>query len=538
MLTNGTHMSEDDWFERARKELAADTDAESEGDGDRDSDPDPDEYLEANTDTTRDTDSTNSGQTGPITGSTGGRPDENAATEPSGESRHTDATTRLTETGSDDAGVAELDSTDETRGAPGSTGETVTNPSFSDVSVTESTDPGSGDKESDAGGSPRSPTGHEGDSLSERGVSRGTNRSQVRDNTEQDGIDRDREPESRVGLNPASPEERDTGDETNGATETTETTQTRDESAGASAGVVGQDVERGDRDLTTDRTDQFGSAAADSVGPSQSNPVTADKSPPGVEIGTQPDPGTEAETDTRVGEKSGSDPDRVALGIDGLDAMVHDGVPPNSVVTTMGAAGTGKTTLAIEFLDHTLANGNCGVYITLEEGQEAILAAAERLGRPFRDYEQAGNLVIVSIDPAEMANSLASIRNELTELIGASDVERVVLDSVSLLEMMYDSPVERRSEVRDFTQSLKQAGVTTLLTSEASAESTYASRHGLVEHHSDAVFVQQYVRSSEFQETRLAIEIQKIRGADHSRETNPYEITDKGLFVHRQADTT
>ena len=110
-----------------------------------------------------------------------------------------------------------------------------------------------------------------------------------------------------------------------------------------------------------------------------------------------------------------------------------------------------------------------------------------------------------------------------------------MLDSVSLLEMMYNDPAKRRTEVFDFTKSLKRAGVTTMVTSEASDTNTYTSKHGIIEYLTDAVFVLQYVRT-EFQETRLAVEIQKIRNANHSRETKPYEITGEGISVYRQAN--
>jgi KaiC/GvpD/RAD55 family RecA-like ATPase len=102
--------------------------------------------------------------------------------------------------------------------------------------------------------------------------------------------------------------------------------------------------------------------------------------------------------------------------------------------------------------------------------------------------------------------------------------------------MMYDHPSERRSQVFDFARALKDAGVTTLLTSEAKEDNPYTSRHGLVEYLADAVFVLQYVRPSDFRETRLAIEIQKIRDANHSRETKPYELTSDGISVYRQAN--
>ncbi len=236
----------------------------------------------------------------------------------------------------------------------------------------------------------------------------------------------------------------------------------------------------------------------------------------------------EAEFDSNI--------DRIDVGIAGLDEMILGGVPRRSLMSVIGSAGTGKTTFALQFLNEALKNGEHAVYITLEQSQESIIDTAEEKGWPFEEYTDEGRLAVVALDPIEMANSLSSLRNDLSRLITDFGAERLVLDSVSLLEMMYDHPSKRRSEVFDFTRSLKRAGVTTLLTSEASEESPYKSKHGIVEYLTDAVFVLQYVRPSDFRETRLAVEILKIRDANHSRETKPYEITDTGISVYRQAN--
>ncbi|GAA0540258.1 KaiC domain-containing protein [Halorubrum ejinorense] len=231
-----------------------------------------------------------------------------------------------------------------------------------------------------------------------------------------------------------------------------------------------------------------------------------------------------------------SEIDRTDIGIKGLDDMILGGVPRRSLLSVIGGAGTGKTTFALQFLNHALESGEKGVYITLEQTRESIFDTADEKGWSFREHADEGRLAVVAIDPIEMANSLASIRNDLIRLIAEFDADRLVLDSVSLLEMMYDHPAKRRSEVFGFTRSLKEAGVTTLLTSEASEDTAYASRHGIVEYLTDAVFVLQYVRGSDFRETRLAVEIQKIRDANHSRETKPYDITDTGISVYDQAN--
>jgi KaiC domain protein len=234
-------------------------------------------------------------------------------------------------------------------------------------------------------------------------------------------------------------------------------------------------------------------------------------------------------------EEFESDIPRIDLGIEGLDEMIQGGVPERSLLVVIGSAGTGKTTFGLQFLQQGLEQGERTVYITLEESQDAILEAATEKGWPFDEYLEDDQLAIVDLDPVEMANSLASIRSDLPRLIDEFEAERLVLDSVSLLEMMYDNQPDRRTEVFDFTKALKSAGVTTMVTSEADQDNPYASRHGIIEYLTDGVFVLQYVRS-EFRETRLAVEIQKIRNANHSRETKPYEITSDGISVYQQAN--
>jgi len=239
--------------------------------------------------------------------------------------------------------------------------------------------------------------------------------------------------------------------------------------------------------------------------------------------------------DSDFEEEFESDIPRVDIGIEGLDQMIQGGIPQRHLIVTIGSAGTGKTTFGLQFLHHGLRNGENAVFLTLEQSHDAILDTASERGWGFEEYEEQGQLAIVDLDPVEMANSLDNIRGELPALIEKFGADRLVLDSVSLLEMMYDDQSRRRTEVFDFTRSLKQAGVTTMLVSEANENNPFASRHGIIEYLTDAVFILQYVRS-DTGETRLAVEIQKIRNANHSRETKPYEITNDGISVYQQAN--
>jgi KaiC domain protein len=282
-----------------------------------------------------------------------------------------------------------------------------------------------------------------------------------------------------------------------------------------------------ERDSSSDEEPSEGDFEAAFDAGAGGEPSTTDEFEAAFEAGSSGSEDFEAELD--------SDLPRLEVGIGGLDRMIQGGVPERSLMVVMGSAGTGKTTFGLQFLRHGLENDEKAVYITLEEDAASVEQAAVEKGWPFDEYVDDDRLAIVDLDPIEMANSLRSIRSALPRLISEFGAERLVLDSVSLLEMMYDDQSKRRTEVFDFAKSLKRAGVTTMLTSESSGTDPYTSKYGIIEYLTDAVFVLQYVRT-EFQETRLAVEIQKIRNANHSRETKPYEITEEGLSVYQQAD--
>ncbi len=251
--------------------------------------------------------------------------------------------------------------------------------------------------------------------------------------------------------------------------------------------------------------------------------------------GDIPTPADSDQSETFADEAADSDIPRIDLGIDGLDNMIEGGVPERSLMVTIGPPGSGKTTVGMQFLNCGLAQGERGVYITLEEDAARVTRSAKEKGFAYDQYIEDGQLAVVDIDAIDMANSLRTIQNELVQLIEEFGATRLVLDSVSLLEMMFDDRSTRRNEIYSFTKQLKDAGVTTMLTSEVSDDNPYVSRHGIVEYLTDAVFVLQYIRPDDFRETRMAVEIQKIRDAYHSREKKPYEIGDDGISVYQQA---
>lgn len=224
--------------------------------------------------------------------------------------------------------------------------------------------------------------------------------------------------------------------------------------------------------------------------------------------------------------------DKVKTGVDGLDEMLFGGIPRSSTVVVMGSFGTGKTTLGLQFLNEGLAVGEKGIFISLEEDKESILADAEAHGWDMRGKIDAKQLEIVKLEPTEAKVTIQRIKSELPDFINKFGASRIVVDSVSLLNLLFDNDHDRRTNLFNLAQMIKRTGATLILTAEVKDDNPFASRDGLIEYVADGVISLRYIELTDRNELMLSLRIIKMRRTDHSRKITPYSITSKGLEVH------
>ncbi len=227
---------------------------------------------------------------------------------------------------------------------------------------------------------------------------------------------------------------------------------------------------------------------------------------------------------------------RVKTGIAGLDEMLQGGLPENHIVVVMGSFGTGKTTLGLQFLVEGLRQAEPCIFISLEEDKESILKNALTFGWDLTPALEAKKLGVFKLEPSDAKTTITRIRSELPKFVKSFGAKRVVLDSVSLLNMMFEDDNERRSNLFNLCQLLRSTGATTILTAEVKDENPRSSRDGLAEYTADGVLLLQSDESKEGGEVQLTIRIMKMRRTAHSRRVKPYSITDKGMVVHAGAD--
>src|SRR5688572_9409278 len=177
---------------------------------------------------------------------------------------------------------------------------------------------------------------------------------------------------------------------------------------------------------------------------------------------------------------------KCSSGVPGLDDVLGGGLPRNCLHLIEGNPGVGKTTLAMQFLLEGLRQGEKCLYITLSETKRELEAVAQS-----HEWDLAG-LTIIELSAVERTigkgtTLFQSAEVELTQLtkmlmeeIRRSKPSRVVLDSLSEMRMLAQSPLRYRREVLRLKQDVSDLGCTVLLLDDRASAGTDVQVHSIV----------------------------------------------------------
>ncbi len=222
--------------------------------------------------------------------------------------------------------------------------------------------------------------------------------------------------------------------------------------------------------------------------------------------------------------------DRVTTGIAGLDEMLGGGFLRETANLVEGAPGTGKTTLAMQFIYHGIMQANePGLIITFEEFPQQYYHDAAAFGWDFIDLEKKGLLKVIMTSPEVTRLDLESVGGMIESHVTEMGARRVVVDSVTHFARLTQDPVELRSLEYSFINALKRQGLTSLLTRESAALLGESSEDTSLNFVVDSYLILRYV---EIESTiRKALLVLKMRGSDHAKDIRQYEITPNGIEV-------
>ncbi len=235
--------------------------------------------------------------------------------------------------------------------------------------------------------------------------------------------------------------------------------------------------------------------------------------------------------------------DRMNTGVEGLDAKMEGGFYPGSSNLLTGKTGTGKTIFASSFLYKGALQGEPGVYVTTEQRVDDVKNDIMAMfGWDLNGLEAKRLMKFVSIKPElptkgimpeEMARLVKSyVYNISDSIIGAVQeigARRIVLDSVSFIEMFIKDEYLARAALMQMVESLKEAGVTSVFTGTVPEASESLSGGGIIEYIVDTVIKMEFVPVAE--EFKRTLTIRKMRRTNHSTLIHPIDITKDGLKV-------
>jgi circadian clock protein KaiC len=219
--------------------------------------------------------------------------------------------------------------------------------------------------------------------------------------------------------------------------------------------------------------------------------------------------------------------ERIPSGIAALDELLGGGLEKGTSTLFVGAAGTGKSTIAAQFASHYVAHGGRAAIFIFDENAATLRERADAMDIGLGEALDSGGATLRQIDPAELSPGefTHAIRREVDSGAGM-----VVIDSLNgYLNAM---PGERflSIQLHELLAYLGQRNVATLLLSaHQGLIGTQMTSPVDASYLADAIVLLRYFEAGG--EVRQAISVMKKRGSRHERTIREFRFGESGLEV-------
>jgi circadian clock protein KaiC len=226
---------------------------------------------------------------------------------------------------------------------------------------------------------------------------------------------------------------------------------------------------------------------------------------------------------------------RCSTGVAGLDDILAGGLPANCFYLVQGDPGSGKTTLALQFLLDGLRHDESVFYITLSETKAELLSVARSHDWSLDDIPLLELTAMESLlrpdaqttvfHPSEV--DLNNITELLLERIHEIEPRRVVFDSLSEFRLMAETPLRYRRQLLRLKQEFAKCGSTVLLLDDKMDNSAIGSDPHILSLAHGVLELEQL--APDYGRSRRRLRVLKLRGVAFREGYHDYLIETGGL---------
>lgn len=234
-------------------------------------------------------------------------------------------------------------------------------------------------------------------------------------------------------------------------------------------------------------------------------------------------------------EQNSAPHDFLASGVPGLDEVLGGGLTRDRLYLVEGEPGTGKTTLALQFLNEAVRCGEPALYVTLAETAVELRAVAQSHGWDMDGIRIEEIIPDESaLDPGQQYTifhpSEIELGNTTQRILAAIDhhrPRRVVLDSLSELQLLAENPLRYRRQVLALKQYLSSRNCTTIFLDDRTALNADLQVRSVAH----AVLTLELADQA-YGAERRRLRVVKYRGVAFRGGGHDYRIVRGGLYVY------
>ena len=225
----------------------------------------------------------------------------------------------------------------------------------------------------------------------------------------------------------------------------------------------------------------------------------------------------------------------LSTGVSGLDFVLGGGLPENRVYLIEGMPGTGKTTLALQFLREGVARGESALYVTLAETRHELEAVAVshgwtldgievfELSPPDEILNPESKYTVFHPSEVELNQSVQSVYDSVERLRPS----RVVLDSLSEMRILAQDPLRLRRQVLALKHFFTGRGCTVLLLDDVRSQDSELHFASIVH---GVILLEQL--ALEYGAERRRARVTKLRGRRYRGGYHDFSIQTGGLVIY------